>query len=574
MEDERYIIVKTEEFNRKFLYDLADLTIVKNEYLNSIKKFDSEGRLLNIGYGRQPSKNVKFVGSYTEKNIGNYITDIDVNIIVSLNDHFFDRLKNILENLDKTPFVFTTFYYGYIKGLEPCWSIGEKGECDFNLEKVNKWVRKTEKNYPEIYEKVKPYLSKNTISMMDILSIDKILEPYIKLSWTKEEIIQCYKMYNGVRYDFRKIFAESKKYKVLEFMYKYGDIYCSVDLKIIPKESVVLDESYRVYYYSENKYELYKSLKRKIRKDKIPEYLEERKKSIGHITPLLFFIEYAKKIKKYKLIPIEKLTKFIRIYADEHKIGTVDYDKLQGILREKITPLYEKYKKFIKDEYKEDNFVLEIRALQLEQQVPKSLIEKRQKSGYDCTLFPMNAEDIKVIYKKAQDSLIDSYKLYDCIIKSSENTKFLLPWLINNIFVKKNYKIRKEYDSYSLYLDDKKIESSTDLKLLQLTCLIGKKEMVKSCTWYVQWSKPFAKFVEERRGEKDVISLIYDRGNAIMKKTPKVGDKALVLSEKNIIYEGIVISEHERGYGLRLRKIEAVYVGKWFRRNWNLENEK
>ena len=103
-------------------------------------------------------------------------------------------------------------------------------------------------------------------------------------------------------------------------------------------------------------------------------------------------------IKKYKLIPIEKLTKFIRIYADEHKIGTVDYDKLQGILREKITPLYEKYKKFIKDEYKEDNFVLEIRALQLEQQVPKSLIEKRQKSVYDCTLFPMNAEDIKVIY--------------------------------------------------------------------------------------------------------------------------------------------------------------------------------
>jgi hypothetical protein len=573
MEDETYIIVKTEEFNRKFLYDLADLTIVQNEYLNSIKKFDSEGRLLNIGYGRQPSRNVKFVGSYTEKNIGNYITDIDVNIIVSLNDHFFDRLKNILENIDKTPFIFTNFYYGYIQGLEPAWSIGEKGECDFNLEKVNKWFENT-KNYPEIYEKVKPYLSKNTISMMDILTVNKILEPYISLNWTKDEIIQGYKIYNGVRYDFRKIFTESKKYKVLEFMYKYKNIYCSVDLKIIPKDSVVFNESYRVYYYNENKYELYKSLKRKIRNDKIPEYLEERKKAIGHITPLLFFIEYANKIKKYNLIPQEKLTTFIRTYADTHKIATIDYDKLKRILREKITPLYQKYKQFIKDEYKEDNFVLEIRTLQLNEQVPKSLIEKRQKAGYDCTLFPMNAEHIKFIYRKARDTLIDPYKLYDCIIKSSHNTKFLLPWLITNIFVKKNYKIRKEQDTYSLYLDDKKIESSTELKPLQLTCLIGKKETEKSDTWYVQWSKPFAKFVEERRGERDVISLIYEKGNAVMKKTPQVGDKALVLSEKNIIYKGIVISEHERGYGLRLTKIEPVYVGKWFRRNWNLQNEK
>lgn len=570
------IIVKTEEFNRQVLYDLAYLAIFKKEYLNSIKNWDSQGKLLKIGYRNQPSKTLKFIGSYTEKKLGSYVSDIDTILLLDkINDpRFFLRIKDILKNIDKTPFKFVRFYCGYVKGLEPAWKIGEKGQCDFDLKKVNEWLENLQKNYPEIYEKIKPYLEKDTISVMDVLKANSILEPYISLNWTKDEIINGYKIYNSVKYDFEEMFITYKRYRVIKFIYKYKDSYCFIDVNIKSNDlSSSTNDDYQ-NYYTNNKHELYKSLKRKIYESKSADYLEDRKNTIGHITPLAAFSDFIGRMKKYKIIPPEKIEEmevYARKYAEENNIPTIDYDELKKIIAEKVTPLYEKYKEFIQDKYKEDIFVLEIRTLQINQQVPKSIIEKRQRSGYDCTLFPMNVKHIKFIYKKAKDSLLDPFKVYDCVFKSCENTLLSLPWLLDNIFIAKKYKIIKEDDNYSLYLDDKKIETSTDLKKLQLICLTGTTEFRKPYMWYVQWNKAFTKYVEDKRGEKENISLIYNRGNAIMKITPRIKDRVLVLSEKNIIYEGFVISEHENGYGMFLKKKDPpIYIGKSFRRNWNL----
>ena len=100
------IITKTEQFNRRFLYDLAELVIFKREYIDEISKWEREGRLLDIGYGRQPSRKVKFLGSYFEKKVGSMVTDIDVNVLVEQHDlknpKFISALEKVVAACEKS----------------------------------------------------------------------------------------------------------------------------------------------------------------------------------------------------------------------------------------------------------------------------------------------------------------------------------------------------------------------------------------------------------------------------------------------------------------------------------------
>lgn len=472
------IIVKTENFHRDFLYNLADLTIFKNEYLESIQKWDRQKILNNIGYGNQPSRNVKFFGSYFEKKMGSTITDIDVILLVNNvnDDRLYQRLPQILKNLARTHFKFVRFYCGYIIGLEPVWKIGEEGDCDFNIDKINKWLENIKKNHPNIYEKVKPYLVKKTISMMDFIKADKAIEPYISLTWTREEIIQGYKIHNGIRYDFRQTMINYKRYRVMKFLYEYNNSYCLVDLNFVSRDkSIPRGSKDSVSYYIEDVYQMYKYLKKMLEPEKILSYIEDRKKEIGHITPLTAFVELINRLKKYNIVPekrIQDLERFAKAYAKENKIDTIDYDKLQEIILEKITPLYDKYKAFVKEEFKPTIFLFSVRKRQLNIQVPIKVIQEREKLGYDCTLFPINVKHIEYIYKKAKDLLIDPYTLYDCIEKSSRDSTLPMPWIIENIFRPENYRIIEKDAKYILYLEKDEVKVSSNLKKLQKIALV------------------------------------------------------------------------------------------------------
>lgn len=475
------IIIKTEEFHRRFLYDLAALTIFKKEYLESIQKWDREGKLLDIGFGKQPSNNVKFFGSYFDKKIGNPITDVDVILLVnSVGDiRFYLRLVDILKNLDRTRFKFVRFYCGYIEGLQPPWQIGEHGDCTFNLEKVEAWMANVKEKYPAIYAKVAPYLAKDSISMDDLIKADHAIEPNISLTWTREEIIKGYKMHNGLKYDFRIAMHTYNRYRVMKFLYEYQGKYCLVDLNFVSRDkSIPRTQKDSVTYYTNDTYKKYKYLKKMLEEDKMAEFMDERKKAIGHITPLAAFVELFTKLKKYNIIPPEKLRameEYAKDYAKKNNINTIDDDKIQEMILEKITPLYEKYKNFIRDKYKEDIFVFNVRTLQLHDQVPKKVIIERQLLGYDCTLFPINIKQIKFLYKKAKETLLDPYTLYVCIHDAWLKTSGLpLNWVIDNIFTGKKYRITAKDDKYVLYIDNKEVKTSSKLKKLQLKALTGK----------------------------------------------------------------------------------------------------
>ena len=93
--------------------------------------------------------------------------------------------------------------------------------------------------------------------------------------------------------------------------------------------------------------------------------------------------------------------------------------------------------------------------------------------------------------------------------------------------------------------------------------------------WYVQLSKKVAKKVAEISGKNPdkQFMIAYERGKAKMKITPKENDTVRVLSEKNIIYTGVVVgilaeaSDMGISYVLLLEKTDPIYIGKYFRRN-------
>jgi predicted nucleotidyltransferase len=473
------IVTKTEKFNKKFLYDLGDLSIFPYEYIESIKKWDRERKLLSIGFGKQPSKTVKFFGSYFDRKEGSYVSDIDVILLIdSIRDEqFYLRLSNILKNLHKTNFVFVRFYCGYIQGLEPPWKIGDYGECTFNLEKIEKWLENVRYTFPSIYEKLKPFLAKDTISMDDLIRADQQIEPYISLTWTKDEIIKGYKIYNGIKYDFRTAMYNYPRYRVMKFLYNYEGGYCLVDVNFVAKDkSIPRSSQDALSYYTNDVYKKYKYLKKLLRPDKLGEYMQERKNAIGHITPLAAFVELVSKLKKYDVIPVDKLAgmqRYIEDYAKKNKIDTIDYKEIQELILEKITPLYKKYSRFVRNENKESLYVLDIRVIQMKDQVSKKVIRKREKLGYDCPLFPMSIEHIKYLYKKSVNLLLDPYVLYTCIKNAVNQSSLSFPWTIENLFSLKRYRIEVAQDSkYTLYLNDKEIKKSSSLKKLQKIAII------------------------------------------------------------------------------------------------------
>lgn len=106
-------------------------------------------------------------------------------------------------------------------------------------------------------------------------------------------------------------------------------------------------------------------------------------------------------------------------------------------------------------------------------------------------------------------------------------------------------------------------------------------EYTCSTCWYVQLSKKVAKKVAEisDKNPDRQFMIAYERGKAKMKITPKENDTVRVLSEKNIIYTGVVVgilaeaTDMGISYVLLLEKTDPIYIGKYFRRNWNLIKE-
>ena len=475
------LITKTHEFQKKFLYDMADIAIYSREYREAISEWERKGKLDTIGLHNQPSRNIKFVGSYPTKAYGKFVTDIDTqSIIKSINDPvFYTRLSQILENLDRTNFKFGRLYCGYIQGLQPPWKVGDAGECQFDYEEVNMWLQQVKRSHPHIYEKCKE-ISGEYISMADLVKVDTAIDPYISLTWTRSDIIKGSKVHDGLVYDLKECMTTyDRRQRIFKYLYKYNGNYCLVDVALFAKDlSIPSTSKNMLVYYTGNVLKKFKLLKKNLIPDFYSEYFKDISETIGHITPLAASIELIDNCKKYNImsdIEIKKMEEHAKEYAKKHKIETIDYSYLQKMISDRLGPLYVKYRQFVLPEKKRELYVYDIRTIQINEKVSKRVITLRNRLGFDCSLFPVNVKHIEYLYDKSMDSLLDPYQMYRCIKDACDLHNLYMPLVIENIFTKENYKIKSKDENTFILLKDKiEVKESKNLKKLQRIVLIGK----------------------------------------------------------------------------------------------------
>ena len=478
------MLIKTEVLHLKFLQDLADLIQFKNKYLTALNDHKDP---LNIGYQNQLNRSagsgVAFFGSYFSKQFGKFFTDIDIIQYVNLDfPHFFTRLRDIIKNLDRTNFRYVRMYCGNKKGLEIPWdTIPDKpqGSCDFSLDKVDKMMDNLELKYPEVRQKISPFYDKDTLSMEDLLKMEKILEPINSIVWTQEEIVEGKKTVDGVEYNFETEFRNYPKYRVIKFVYKYGDEYCFIDMNFRSLKTGQIKEGIEdiLAFFTNDSYKKFKFVKKflpdKLQGDEKETPLEQYKKdvasAIGKITPLAGLVESINSLKRYKAIPddaLKKMEEEAKKYSDDNNIRTIDYNEIQKMITERTKGLYEKYRPKIADKFKYIYFIYETRNEEFRTQISKSELYLREKY-LKCPFYRVNSEQLEILYNRSVAAMVDPKKLLNCVISVCDQYGEEYNKTVDLMFKNQGKYIVQERDMYTIVKNGNVMMKSTDLKLLQ-----------------------------------------------------------------------------------------------------------
>ena len=224
--------IKTREFNIKFINDVQQIIFESKKYREGLSR---------IHPGRDPNyiietkglfENVMFIGSYGKKKYGDVISDIDIRQKVKyINENLISRLRQIISNLRSSSTIkFIRFYCGSRENIRIPWSINEEGYFIFELDKTFQWINNLRKYIPltlqNFLESKLKYteLGSTYISIKELLEIEKMLEPYIELSWSENDIINGYKIddIDGIRYDLLDTLKKNKHRKnVIKYIYIY-----------------------------------------------------------------------------------------------------------------------------------------------------------------------------------------------------------------------------------------------------------------------------------------------------------------------------------------------------------------
>lgn len=474
--------IKTREFNIKFINDIQQIIFESKKYREELSKIHPGLDPNYIIETKGLFENVTFIGSYAKKKYGDVISDIDIRQKVKyINENLISRLRQIISNLRSSSTIkFIRFYCGSRENIRIPWSINKEGYFIFELDKTFQWINNLRKYIPlnlQSFLESKlhytaiggldrkaeaqrvdckaaaqrvdckaaaqrvDYLPEKTgglvptyISIKELLEIEKILEPYIELSWSENDIINGYKIddIDGIRYDLLDTLKKNKHRKnVIKYIYIYtyenGPFrgtkeYCLIDMSI--NFSIINNQ---MIYYMDDSYKKFKSLNFHLPENIKYTYRDEMTRKIGPILVLHTNIELINKIQKYnnnnRILSSNDVILFIKRLVDYSLMNNIHIDsnnlkesetKLKNIINLESDKLYKKYRKLITDQnhikmiYRD-----EIRGDEGSIPVDISCI-------YELGRFPFfNSKDLNTLIDISFENNIDTFKFINCIRKSS-----------------------------------------------------------------------------------------------------------------------------------------------------------
>lgn len=481
--------IKTREFNIKFINDVQQIIFESKKYREGLSR---------IHPGRDPNyiietkglfENVTFIGSYAKKKYGDVISDIDIRQKVKyINENLISRLRQIISNLRSSSTIkFIRFYCGSRENIRIPWSINEEGYFIFELDKTFQWINNLRKYIPltlqnflesklnytaiggldrgsaalrvESLQEKQGVVGSTYISIKELLEIEKMLEPYIELSWSENDIINGYKIddIDGIRYDLLDTLKKNRHRKnVIKYIYIYthengppegravhgpqlssGPIlgprrltgeqlgtkeYCLIDMSI--NFSIINNQ---MIYYMDDSYKKFKSLNFHLPENIKYTYRDEMTRKIGPILFLHTNIELINKIQKYnnnnRILSSNDVILFIKRLVNYSLMNNIHIDsnnlkesetKLKNIINLESDKLYKKYRKLITDpNHIKMIYRDEIRGDEGSIPVDISCI-------YELGRFPFfNSKDLNTLIDISFENNIDTFKFINCIRKSS-----------------------------------------------------------------------------------------------------------------------------------------------------------
>jgi len=390
------MIIKTKDFNDNFLFDLRE--ILSNNNTSIIK------------------------GSYKIKENGDYITDIDIEENVKYSQRLIDNLIHKIVN--SSSFIFIHLNMGIKKEFILPWNIDNEGGCKYDPKVVAYWY----KNFKQmnlvpktVYEYIENKLFLDTISIKSLIDVEDKLQKYSGLYWKLEDIKKGYITFLDTTYKLLDIMKIDQP--VLEFIYKYNNDYCLVDIAIVDKNYKYGFEHNMYKYYTQDWYKIMKLFRWKIKKQYQREYLTIMKTIDIFIAILSKFtlIEY---VSEYKLLPIKEF-KNIEIDIKTHlkKIDIKFTKSTKEILKNKVNEYLEKYIDYFKHKLN-DNFINEFniqynRGLEAQILLSRKIINKRVKNNIKCPFFSIDIKEYKKLYKICRKLKLDINTIVKCFEKIS-----------------------------------------------------------------------------------------------------------------------------------------------------------
>ena len=459
------MLIKTPEFNKRFINDLSKIIFESKLYYEILKR--DANIIPDYNYFFENKKlfnNVNFVGSFPGKKYNEIISDIDVVQIVKINNNFILRLQQIIKTI-KTPgsnFKFIRFYCGSREYLKMPWVIDDKGDCNFSLDNAYIWTEFIRPYIPAdvymfIYSKI---IGSDTLSVKDLIEVEKIMEPYISISWTEDDIINGYKVDTGIQYNLLDTLQKNKNKNVIKFLYVYKNEgvkeYCFVDMSLKNRDLKTTINTERLYsYYLNDSYKKFKGLKFNLPEKIKHNYRSDMANKIGHLIILYSNIELINKVSKYninnRLIGVDDMNKLIAkvaAYASTHRFN-IDLSagqniagklkeaehSLNQIISHESDIFYTKYRKLVTDNYHLKMIIFdEIRAEDGAVQINKNILHARIQKGIKCPFFLLSGSELEKLISIALTNNINPFKFVKCIIDISINHKKTPSSVVNLLF--------------------------------------------------------------------------------------------------------------------------------------------
>lgn len=400
------MIVKTEEFDRKFK---EDINVV------SLSKY----------------KKVGIRGSYKDKPFSSYITDIDLVLYVSYDsDKFLKSLRKFIGRIkSSTEWIFLYIHPGIPEKFAVPWSVEDDSSCIYDRDKAIAWYNKIKHILsPEDTKFIQEKLFGDYVSLNDIIQAYGRVYANYSIRWKIPDILNGYIWFDNYKYNLVDM-AKNRELVIKMVYHPNEDTYIPVDYTLVdPKYKVETMQSNTIRrYYMKEWYNVLKYYRRYLpTTGKIREEYNNIMKSIEYPISLYFQLAMLNSLQQISYSPsiIAKIYNKLKIPLSDYVILdniTGHKNALMNIVDNALVDFVRYFGNHVAPEYRKNIALYLNRSVEANIPISQKMIQERINQGIPCPFLVTDVDEFKKMTDVATRIQINIDKLIHCFIVACMN---------------------------------------------------------------------------------------------------------------------------------------------------------